>query len=64
MADMWAAGIIMYELITGVHPYYKTGMTRESIIETLNKIKEFKYPKSMSAEARHLIKRLCTRESA
>lgn len=64
MADMWAAGIIMYELITGVHPYYKVGMSREQMIETLNTIKTFKYPKTMSSEARHLIQRLCTRESA
>ena len=64
MADMWAAGIIMFELIAGYHPYYKPGMSREHIIDQLNKMRGFKYPKTMSNEAKHLIMRLCTRESA
>lgn len=64
MADMWAAGIIMYELITGRHPYFQTGMTREEMITTLSTIKMFKFPKNISPEAKHLIMRLCTRESA
>jgi len=48
MADMWAAGIIMYELITGDHPYYKVGETRQQITDKLSVIKEFSYPKTMS----------------
>jgi serine/threonine protein kinase len=53
----------MYELITGKHPFYKSGMTKSDIIETLLKIREFKYPKSMSEQAKHLIKRLCIFET-
>lgn len=64
MADMWATGIIMYELITGEHPFYKAGMSREQIIEILTNFKGFKFPSSMSPQAVHLIKRLCTYESA
>lgn len=64
MADMWAAGIIMHELITGSHPFYHSGNTKKDIIEKLKVIKEFQYPKTMSKEAKHLISRLCTREMA
>jgi serine/threonine protein kinase len=64
MADMWAAGIIMYELITGNHPFYKVGETKQQIIGKLSIIKEFPYPETMSPQARHLIQRLCCRETA
>lgn len=61
---MWAAGIIMYEIVTGQHPFYVKGQTKEVVMEKLSIIKDFSYPKEMSKEAKHLISMLCTREMA
>ncbi len=33
MADMWAAGIVMFELMTGYHPFYKSGDSKAKITE-------------------------------
>ena len=30
-ADMWAAGVMMYELIVGQHPFYEKGDTKHDI---------------------------------
>jgi serine/threonine protein kinase len=59
---MWAAGIIMFELITGYHPLYEDGDTRQILENKLKKYTEIKIPsKSMSPQARHLISCLCQR---
>ena len=58
-ADIWAAGIIMYEILTGSHPMWKPGESKESMEAKMKNFKEFKYPRSMSAHAKHLISMLC-----
>ena len=48
---MWSSGIVMFELITGVHPFYKIGDNKQSITDKLSKIKEFQYPSTVSTYA-------------
>ena len=60
-ADMWAAGVMMYELIVGKHPLYEKGATSRDIEEKLAKFTGFNYPKTVSKHARHLIDSLCHR---
>lgn len=35
-ADIWACGFTMYELLTGEHPVWEKGMTKEEYIQKLN----------------------------
>lgn len=58
---MWAAGITMYEILTGMHPYIFEGgeWSNDKFIDWLGKVKKFKYPKGMSEQAKNLISRLC-----
>lgn len=45
---MWAAGIILYTLLTGAHPFYKEGDTIEQFAaKMLNP--RFTFPKNTSA---------------
>jgi serine/threonine protein kinase len=37
--DTWGAGIIMYELFMGRHPFYRKGMKDEGIRENINATK-------------------------
>lgn len=32
---MWAAGIIMFEIITGRHPIYSSGESRDEVMEKI-----------------------------
>lgn len=59
-ADMWAAGVMMYELIVGRHPFYDRGDTKRDIENKLKKFSGFTYPKRVSKYARHLIDNLCS----
>ena len=42
--DIWAAGFIMYELLTGIHPLYTKGEEKQSYREKLKNFKGFTYP--------------------
>ena len=46
---MWAAGVIMYELIVGKHPLWEKGISRNGMEEKLKNFNGFTYPKSISA---------------
>ena len=54
-ADMWAVGVIMYELITGRHPVRDFGENKMEMEEKMKTFKKFSFPKSMSKQAQHLI---------
>ena len=56
---MWAAGIIMYEILTGKHPFMMANLPQEQFLPWLSKVKKFIYPPHVSEYARNLISYLC-----
>jgi serine/threonine protein kinase len=58
---MWAAGITMFELLSGYHPLYETGDDSSSLEAKLKNYVGLEYPVSMSAEAKHLLSCLLQR---
>lgn len=64
MADIWACGIIVFYLLTNKHPFIEGGDNTEEIKAKTMNFKEIKFPKNVSADARHLISRLCTQEQS
>ena len=58
-ADMWSAGVMMYELIVGRHPLWESGFSKSKMELKLKEFSGFKYPKRVSPQARHLIDSLC-----
>ena len=63
-ADVWAAGIIMYYLLTGQHPIWREGINKLQMEQMMKNFKEFEYPKTMSPQAKHLISVLCMRKQS
>ena len=35
--DMWALGIIVFQMLTGKHPFYQSGDTEETYIQRISK---------------------------
>ena len=35
--DMWAVGIILFQMLTGRHPFYQYGDTEETYIQRISK---------------------------
>lgn len=55
-ADIWSCGIILYCLLCGKHPLYKSGDTYESFLDKLKKL-AWCYPESISTLAKDLFTR-------
>ncbi|KRX00703.1 Protein kinase-like domain [Pseudocohnilembus persalinus] len=58
MVDWWTVGILLYECLVGMPPFYSR--QREELFENI-KTAPIKIPKSMSQEAKDLIKQLLNR---
>lgn len=57
--DIWAVGIIMYEVLTGgLHPLCTKGDTRDTYEEKIRRTKGLKPHSSFSVLSRHLFQRL------
>ena len=56
---MWAAGVMMYELVVGRHPFYERGDSKRDIEKKISNYAGFTYPKHVSKQARHMIDSLC-----
>jgi serine/threonine protein kinase len=59
-ADLWSIGIVFYQLLFGVPPFWGKNVAelKKNIVE--NSGSRFKFPKAISAEARDLLIRLLT----
>jgi serine/threonine protein kinase len=58
---MWAAGITMYELLSGYHPLYEIGDDHSSLEAKLKNYVGLQYPVSFSSQAKHLLSCLLQR---
>mmetsp|Transcript_33177 Transcript_33177/g.30116 ORF Transcript_33177/g.30116 Transcript_33177/m.30116 type:complete len:83 (-) Transcript_33177:1773-2021(-) len=55
--DIWSIGIIMFIMLTGKHPIYEKGDSKQSYIKKLESVK-FEFPINFRKMARSLFTRL------
>lgn len=55
-ADIWSCGIILFSVLCGVHPLYKSGDTYDSFVFKLKKL-AWEYPETISSLAKDLFLR-------
>ncbi|CAD8112687.1 unnamed protein product [Paramecium primaurelia] len=55
--DVWATGIIMYQLLQGVHPFYKQDSTKQQYLQNILE-KPLQFKKPISQQAKDLLIRL------
>ena len=56
--DMWACGVILFQLITGDHPFYDATDTQASLLEKMCEARP-NWPSSVSPLAQDLFSKLC-----
>ena len=64
MSDIWAMGVITFNLLTGKHPFLKGDDNTDEVKDKIMKFKELKFPSTMSEQAKHFISKLCTHEQS
>ncbi|CAD8123357.1 unnamed protein product [Paramecium sonneborni] len=55
--DVWATGIIMYQLLQGIHPFYKQDSTKQQYLQNILE-KPLYFKKQISPQAKDLLIRL------
>ncbi|CAD8196247.1 unnamed protein product [Paramecium octaurelia] len=55
--DVWATGIIMYQLLQGIHPYYKSESTKQQYLQNILE-RPLYFKKQISPQAKDLLIRL------
>ena len=68
LTDLFSVGIIMYQLLTGIHPFYTPGMDDETSVRFKISKRDVEFPTSfwshISTDAKDLTRRLLMRDPA
>lgn len=57
--DIWAVGFIMFELISGQHPFYVKGENRATYLEKMKNYKQMPFNANFTPLAVNLLSKLC-----